>query len=75
RARMEKEDREEVDELLQYHPESAGGLMSPDFMHLDEVLVVRQRHRKPAAVGLSGFYPMTTLPPLITWSTGLVPNR
>ncbi|HIQ36458.1 MAG TPA: magnesium transporter [Desulfocapsa sulfexigens] len=40
RAQMEKEDREEVDELLQYHPESAGGLMSPDFMHLDEELSV-----------------------------------
>lgn len=33
---MEKQDREEVEELLQYHPESAGGLMSPDFMSLDE---------------------------------------
>jgi magnesium transporter len=32
RRLMEKEDREEVDELLQYHPETAGGLMSPDFM-------------------------------------------
>ena len=35
RQLMVKEDREEVDELLQYHPESAGGLMSPDFMALD----------------------------------------
>ncbi len=35
RLLMEKEDREEVDELLQYHPETAGGLMSPDFMALD----------------------------------------
>jgi magnesium transporter len=35
RRLMEKEDREEVDELLQYHPETAGGLMSPDFMALD----------------------------------------
>jgi magnesium transporter len=32
---MVKEDREEVDELLQYHPETAGGLMSPDFLALD----------------------------------------
>ncbi len=40
RKHMEKEDREEVDELLQYHPESAGGLMSPDFMYLDEELSV-----------------------------------
>jgi len=35
RKLMVKEDRDEVDELLQYHPESAGGLMSPDFMALD----------------------------------------
>ncbi len=40
RAQMEQEDRQEVDELLQYHPESAGGLMSPDFMYLDEELSV-----------------------------------
>jgi magnesium transporter len=32
---MAEEDRDEVDELLQYHPESAGGLMSPDFLALD----------------------------------------
>jgi len=35
RELMAKEDREEVDDLLQYHPESAGGLMSPDFLALD----------------------------------------
>lgn len=35
RKHMEQEDREEVDGLLQYHPETAGGLMSPDFMCLD----------------------------------------
>jgi magnesium transporter len=35
RQLMLKEDREEVDELMQYHPETAGGLMSPDFMALD----------------------------------------
>lgn len=40
RKHMEKSDREEVDELLQYHPETAGGLMSPDFMYLDEELSV-----------------------------------
>lgn len=40
RAQMEQADREEVDELLQYHPETAGGLMSPDFMYLDEELTV-----------------------------------
>ena len=38
REHMAKKDREEVDELLQYHPESAGGLMSPDFMFIDEEL-------------------------------------
>jgi magnesium transporter len=35
RELMAEEDRDEVDELLQYHPESAGGLMSPDFLALD----------------------------------------
>ena len=40
RKHMEKADREEVDDLLQYHPETAGGLMSPDFMYLDEELSV-----------------------------------
>lgn len=38
REHMKKKDREEVEELLQYDPESAGGLMSPDFMCLDEDL-------------------------------------
>ena len=38
REHMAQKDREEVDGLLQYHPESAGGLMSPDFMYLDEEL-------------------------------------
>jgi len=37
---MEQEDREEVDGLLQYHPETAGGLMSPDFMCLEGSLTV-----------------------------------
>ena len=36
RKLMETDDREEVDDLLQYHSESAGGLMSPDFLALDE---------------------------------------
>jgi len=40
RKHMEAEDREEVEELLQYHPESAGGLMLPNFMYLDEELTV-----------------------------------
>lgn len=38
RTHMEQKDREEVDGLLQYHPESAGGLMSTDFMSLDEYI-------------------------------------
>ncbi len=38
REHMEKKDREEVEELLQYDPDTAGGLMSPDFMCLDEGL-------------------------------------
>jgi len=38
REHMAKKDREEVDQLLQYDPETAGGLMSPDFMYLDEDL-------------------------------------
>jgi len=42
RKHMEQKDREEVDQLLQYHPESAGGLMSTDFMSLDESLSVGQ---------------------------------
>lgn len=40
RKHMEQKDREEVDELLQYHPETAGGLMSPDFMSLDSEISV-----------------------------------
>jgi magnesium transporter len=40
RSQMEQDHREEVDDLLQYHPETAGGLMSPDFMYLDEELSV-----------------------------------
>ncbi len=36
RRLMDKEERQEVDELLQYHPQTAGGLMSPDFMALNE---------------------------------------
>lgn len=40
RTHMEKKDREEVDELMQYHPQTAGGLMSTDFMSLDEELAV-----------------------------------
>lgn len=41
REHMGKKDRDEVEELLRYDPETAGGLMSPDFMYLDEEMVVR----------------------------------
>lgn len=40
RKHMEQQDREEFDDLLQYHPETAGGLMSTEFMSLDEYLTV-----------------------------------
>jgi len=43
---MEVEDRHEVEELLKYHPETAGGLMSPDFMYLDEDLTVEEAIQK-----------------------------
>lgn len=43
---MEIEDRHEVEELLKYHPETAGGLMSPDFMYLDEDLTVEAAIQK-----------------------------
>lgn len=39
---MGKADREEVDALLKYDPETAGGLMSPDFMALDEGMTVAE---------------------------------
>ncbi len=38
REHMEIKSRDEVDQLMQYDPETAGGLMSPDFMCLDENL-------------------------------------
>jgi magnesium transporter len=40
RQLMAKDDRREVDDLLQYDSESAGGLMSPDFMALNEEMSV-----------------------------------
>ncbi|MBC8208833.1 MAG: magnesium transporter [Desulfobulbaceae bacterium] len=46
RRHMEREDREEVEELLQYHPETAGGLMSTDFMYLDEELSIGEAINK-----------------------------
>ena len=46
RSRMEREEREEVEELLKYDPETAGGIMSPDFMYLDEELTVEEAIKK-----------------------------
>jgi len=43
---MDAADRHEVEELLKYHPETAGGLMSPDFMYLDEDLTVEEAIKK-----------------------------
>ncbi|MEN8140476.1 MAG: magnesium transporter [Thermodesulfobacteriota bacterium] len=40
RKLMDREERQEVDELLQYDPETAGGRMSPDFLALDDELTV-----------------------------------
>lgn len=40
REHMDQKERDEVEDLLQYDPETAGGLMSPDFMYLDEEMVV-----------------------------------
>ena len=40
REHMDQKDRDEVEELLRYDPETAGGLMSPDFMYLDEEMEV-----------------------------------
>ena len=46
RDHMERDDRNEVEELLQYDPETAGGIMSPDFMYLDEELTVEEAIKK-----------------------------
>ncbi|MCB2181177.1 MAG: magnesium transporter [Desulfobulbaceae bacterium] len=46
RKLMGREDREEVEELMQYHPQTAGGLMSPDFMALDGELSVGDAIKK-----------------------------
>ncbi|HDK43425.1 MAG TPA: magnesium transporter [Desulfobacteraceae bacterium] len=46
RSHMETEDRHEVEELLKYSPDTAGGLMSPDFMYLDEELTVEEAIKK-----------------------------
>ena len=42
RTHMERDERNELEELLKYDPESAGGIMSPDFMYLDENLTVEE---------------------------------
>lgn len=42
RTHMEVKDRDEVEELLKYDPDSAGGIMSPDFMYLDQELTVEE---------------------------------
>ena len=39
---LEKQDREEMEELLQYDHESAGGIMSPDFMCLNEGCTIQE---------------------------------
>ncbi len=41
-ALMKKEDAAEVEELLQYEPDSAGGIMSPDFLAMNESLKVTE---------------------------------
>jgi len=41
-ALMKKEDAAEVEELLQYDPDTAGGIMSPDFLAMDENLKVAE---------------------------------
>ncbi len=43
---MEQDDRNEVEELLKYDPDTAGGIMSPDFMYLDEDLTVEEAIKK-----------------------------
>jgi len=46
RARMKVSDRHEVEELLKYSPDTAGGIMSPEFMYLDEELSVEEAIQK-----------------------------
>ena len=46
RASMDAADRQEVEELLKYDPQTAGGIMSPDFMYLDENLTVEETIKK-----------------------------
>ncbi|MCI5209158.1 MAG: magnesium transporter, partial [Candidatus Electrothrix sp. ATG2] len=46
RTHMERDERDELEELLKYDPETAGGIMSPDFMYLDEELTVEKAINK-----------------------------
>lgn len=46
RRLMGREERREVDELMKYQPDTAGGLMSPDFMALDQELSVGDAIKK-----------------------------
>ncbi len=46
RKHMGAADRIEVEELLKYDPQTAGGIMSPDFMYLDEDLTVEEAIQK-----------------------------
>ncbi len=41
-ALMKKEDAAEVEELLQYEPDTAGGIMSPDFLAMEKNLKVSE---------------------------------
>ncbi len=41
-ALMDKEDAEDIEELLQYEADSAGGIMSPDFLAMAETLKVSE---------------------------------
>ncbi|MFC1543331.1 magnesium transporter [Candidatus Neomarinimicrobiota bacterium] len=45
-ALMKKEDADEVEELLQYAPDTAGGIMSPDFLAMDKNLKVSEAIQK-----------------------------
>ncbi len=46
RSCMDAADRREVEELLKYDPQTAGGIMSTDFMYLDEELTVEEAIKK-----------------------------
>ena len=50
-AAMEEAERTEVADLLQYPPETAGGLMGKEFATCDEPAICRPSHRRSAADG------------------------